>query len=167
MKALSLAIVLAGLVPRLFALEDTPNNRAKLADRFVRTFPVQDWWAGVEGSIESTIPKNQRDLARSILRYMDWNAVARAWRQAIIEVFSVDEIQALAEAYSSPVGRSMMRKAGSRMSAGELQATENYFSTPIGRSILRKQPIFASTMEQVWKREILKAYFKAALQERR
>jgi hypothetical protein len=44
MKTLLVAIVSASLMTHLFGLQDTPENRAELADRLIRTFPIQDWW---------------------------------------------------------------------------------------------------------------------------
>jgi hypothetical protein len=42
MKSLRIAVIMAGLTTSLVALEDTPDNRAKLAERYLQTFPVQD-----------------------------------------------------------------------------------------------------------------------------
>ena len=161
MKSLSVAMVLAGLMTHLFALQDTPENRAKLTDRLIRTFPIQDWWVSAERKMQN-VPNDQRDLAVSVLRHMNWDVIVQAMRQAMIEIYSADELQALVAAYSSPVGRSIMRKQGSYESTEELNAAEGFFSSPIGQSIRRKQRIFTSKMEPIYKREALKAIAKAA-----
>jgi WD40 domain-containing protein len=38
------------LMTHLFALPDTPENRAELTDRLIRTFPIQDWWVSADGA---------------------------------------------------------------------------------------------------------------------
>jgi hypothetical protein len=162
MKTLLGAIVLASLVvTRLFALQDTLENRAELADRLIRTFPVQDWWASAERMMQN-VPKDQRDLLVSILRHMNWEVITQAMRQTMMEIYSADELQALIAVYSSPVGRAIMRNQGSYQSTEELKAAEGFFSSSIGQSIRRKQPIFISKMEPVYKREMLKAMAIAA-----
>ena len=161
MKTLSVAMVLAGLMTHLFALPDTPENRAELTDRLIRTFPIQDWWVSAERTMQN-VPDDQRDLARSVLRHMNWDVIVQAMRQVMIEIYSADELQALIAAYSSPVGRSIMRNQGAYESTEELKAAEGFFSSPVGQSIRRKQRIFNSKMEPIYKREVLKAFAKAA-----
>jgi hypothetical protein len=53
MKTLMVAIVLASLMTPLFGLQDTPENRAELADRLIRTFPIQDWWVSAERTMQN------------------------------------------------------------------------------------------------------------------
>jgi hypothetical protein len=161
MKTLLVAIVSASLMTHLFGLQDTPENRAELADRLIRTFPIQDWWVSAERTMQN-VPNDQRDLIVSILRHMNWDVIVRAMRQTMIEIYSAEELPALIAAYGSPVGRSIMRNQGSYESTEELKAAEGFFSSPIGQSIRRKQRIFISRMEPVYKREILKAIATAA-----
>jgi hypothetical protein len=164
-KTLSVTIVLAGLMTHLFALQDTPENRAVLTDRLMRTFPIQDWWVPVERGMQryimQNVPNNQRALMRSlmvsVLRRMNWDVIGQATRQTLIEIYSTDELQALIAAYSSPVGRSYLRNVGSYESTENLKAAEGFFSSPIGQSIRRKARIYISKMEPVYKQEMMKA----------
>jgi len=64
MKTLRIAVILAGLTTSLFALEDTPDNRAKLAEHYLQTFPVQDLWK----AIERAMPEEHRELATRVLQ---------------------------------------------------------------------------------------------------
>jgi hypothetical protein len=86
--------------------------------------------------------------------------VAQEVRRVIIEVYSADEIQALTDAYTSPVGRSILRKQGSVLSANESGAARDFFNTPIGQSILRKQQIYNSQIQPILKKEWEKAAAK-------
>jgi hypothetical protein len=168
-KTLSVAIVLAGLMTHLFALQDTPENRAVLTDRLMRTFPIQDFWVPVERMMQRNIqnlPNNQRALMRtlvvSVLRHMNWDVIGQAMRQTMIEIYSADELQALIAAYSSPVGRSYLRNLESYESTGNLKAAEAFFSSPVGQSIRRKGLIFISKIEPVYKQEMWTAIFIVA-----
>ena len=156
-----LAIVLVAQITHLFALQDTPENRAELADRLMRTFPVQEWWESAEKTLRN-LPNNKRDLIVSVLRHMNWEVIAQAMRQTMIEIYSADELQALVGAYSSSVGRSVMRNQGSQQSAADSKAAEVFFSSPIGQSILRKQAMFLSKVQPVYKQEMMRALAIAA-----
>jgi len=157
-------MVLAGLVMHLFALQDTSENRAELTDRLMRTYPIQDWWVNAERTIQrnmQNVPNNQRAPMRalviSVLRHMNWDVIGQAMRQAMIEIYSADKLQAMIVANSSPVGRSFIRNWGLYQSTENLKAAEGLFSSPIGQSIRRKQRIFISKIEPVYKQEALKA----------
>jgi len=171
-KTLSVAIVLAGLMTHLFALQDTPENRAVLTDRLMRTFPIQDWWVAAERmmqrniqNVTQNVPSNQRAPMRAVmravmvsaLRHMNWDVIGQAMRRTMIEIYSADELQALIAAYSSPVGRSYLRNSGSYESTESLKAAQAFLSSPIGQSIRRKTLIVTSKMEPLLKREISKA----------
>ena len=91
---------------------------------------------------------------------MNWKVVIEAMRQILIETYTADEIQALTEAYGSSIGRSILRKQGSFLSASELQATQKFLSTPTGQSLLRKQERFAARMQPIIRKEVLKAAAK-------
>lgn len=161
MKTLRIAVIMAGLTTSHFALEDTPDNRAKLAERYLKTFPVQDLWQ----AIEKAIPEEHRELATRVLRNVNWKIVIQAVRETLIKTYTVDEIQAITDAYSSPVGRSILRKQGSFLSVDELRATQEFLSTPIGQSILRKRHTFKYKMQSILKKELLKAVAKVVTEE--
>jgi hypothetical protein len=165
-KTLSVTIVLAGLMTHLFALQDTPENRAVLTDRLMRTFPIQDWWVPAERLVQryimQNVPNNQRALMRalmeSVFRHVNWDVIGQATRQTLIEIYSADELQDLIAAYSSPVLRSYLRNVGSYESTENLKAAEGFFSSPIGQSLRRKVRIYISKMEPVCKQETMKAF---------
>jgi len=159
MKTQPIATILIGLTTSLFALEDTPNNRAKLADRLMQSFPLQDFWAPAQRKLDAS-PRNQREFIVALLRHMDWNAVGQAVRRSVIEIYTANEIQALIDAYASPVGRSILRKGGLNLSAEESSAARRFFGTPIGQSIKRKSQIFNSRMQPILKNELAKAAIK-------
>jgi hypothetical protein len=160
MKILRIATLLTGLATSLLALEDTPENRAKLVKHYLETFPVEDMWQGFERNIEGNLPEQQRELARRALQDVNWKVIIEAMRQILIETYTVDEIQALTEAYGSSIGRSILRKQGSFLSASELQATQKFLSAPTGQSLLRKQERFAARMQPIIRKEVLKAAAK-------
>ena len=160
MKILRIVAMLTGLATSLLALEDTPENRAKLVKHYLETFPIEDMWKAFERNIEVNFPEQQRPLVKKLLQDVNWKAVIEAMRQILIETYTVDEIKALTEAYRSSIGRSILRKQGSFLSASQLQATQKFLSTPTGQSISRKQERFVSRMQPIIRKEVLKAAAK-------
>ena len=96
---------------------------------------------------------------------VNWKIVMQAVREILIKTYTVDEIQAITDAYSSPVGRSIVRKQGSFLSVDELRATQKFFSTPTGQSILRKRHTVKYKMQSILKKELLKAVAKVVTEE--
>lgn len=153
------------LTINVLAFEDTPDNRAKLADRFIRNFPFQDFSASLQRKLDK-MPEEKRNNALSVLQHVNWDAVVAAIRRAIIEIFSADEIQVLTDAYTDPAKRSILRKQWSDLSADESGAILSFFSTPLGQSILRKWPTYNSKIQAILSNE-LNAAAKAVVNERR
>jgi hypothetical protein len=132
MKILRIATLLTALATSLLALEDTPENRAKLVKHYLETFPVEDMWQGFERNIEGNFPEQQRELARRALQDVNWKVIIEAMRQILIETYTVDEIQALTEAYGSSIGRSILRKQGSFCPPVSYRLLKSFLALPRG-----------------------------------
>ena len=157
MKSLPSIIIIVGLTTGLFALEDTPANRTRLAERLIQTFPMHELWA----SVERQITQQQREQLTVLFRYFNWKTFTKSIKQILIETYTADEIKALTDAYNSPVGRSILKKQGSSfLSAAELRTVQEFCSSPIGQSIMRKQRIYFPKLKPILAKEFVKAWNK-------
>ncbi len=109
MKPIALALLLTLLSLPGFALEDTPANRQREADRYLLATPPREMMANITEEMAKTLPPDQRAPFQSLLALVDINAVTKVMRQAMIKNFSADELKALADFYGSPAGKSAMK----------------------------------------------------------
>ncbi|MGH8045677.1 MAG: DUF2059 domain-containing protein [Chthoniobacterales bacterium] len=108
-----LLIVLCGLSLNCLALEDTPENRAKEADRYLSATPPAELFADMTANMAKNMPEGQREQFTTMMtKNLDIAALSEAMKQSMIKVFTADELQALANFYSSKEGKSAMKKFG-------------------------------------------------------
>jgi hypothetical protein len=113
---LSIVFLLA-LTPAALAMEDTPQNREQQVDRYLKLVPPQAMFADMMSKISRNVPPNERDMFVNMMtKHLDFEAVTKAMRAAMLKTFTADELGALADFYGSPVGKSAMRKMGDYMS---------------------------------------------------
>lgn len=104
------------MTPAAWAMEDTPENRAAQVDRYLKAIPPETVLADVAEKVAKTLPPEQRQAYVSMLtKHMDMPRFTQAMRGALIKWFTADEAQAMAEFYSSPTGKSIMKKMGDYM----------------------------------------------------
>jgi hypothetical protein len=116
MKLLHTSIVLFVLTNRLVALDDTPENRAKAADRYLQVVPVQERMAEIVDKLALYLPAPQRELFKSAMtKHLDFKAVIQATERALIKTFTADELQAMSDFNSTPNGKCISKKLGSYM----------------------------------------------------
>lgn len=97
----------------LLAIEDTPENRAKQADRYIAVSSPKDLMADVAEQVSKSAPPEQAQQIRELLtKDVDMDKLTKAMRSAMIKNFTADELSALADFYGSPVGKSAMKKIG-------------------------------------------------------
>lgn len=100
-----------------FALEDSPANRAREADRYLAATPPKDLIAEMVTQIAKTMPaENRQSFEQGFAKSLDVATLAKAMKDAMVRTFTADELKALADFYSSPIGKSAMKKMGSYMS---------------------------------------------------
>jgi hypothetical protein len=99
-----------------FALEDTPQNREREVSRYLKAMSPEEMMADMTNKVAATLPAEQRDgFIKMMTKYLDMARVTAAVREAMVKSFSADELQALADFYSSPVAKSAMGKMGNYM----------------------------------------------------
>jgi hypothetical protein len=109
MKPIALALLFTLLTLPAIALEDTPANRQREADRYLLASPPREMMASITEEMAKTMPSDQRAPFQSLLALVDIDAVTQVMRQAMIKNFSADELKALADFYGSPAGKSAMK----------------------------------------------------------
>ena len=108
-----------------FALEDTPDNRATQADRYLEVQSPQAMIFDMAEQMSRSLPPERREAYIRIYRqHMDMAAITRTIRDSLIQFFTADELKALADFYGSTEGKSAMAKFGKYMAhiAPALQA---------------------------------------------
>jgi len=115
-KTLLLMAAIVLLCTTLWALEDTPANRDQQADRYLAAMPVKEMMDDMVKQMSKFIPEAQRQKMQDVItKHLDTAAVEKAIKEAMIKNFTADELKALADFYSSPVGKSAMKKMGAYM----------------------------------------------------
>jgi hypothetical protein len=110
-----LGLFMAASLPAL-ALEDTPENREREASRYLKITPPEELLADMTDKLAATLPEEQRaGFIDMMTKHLDMAHVTGAMREGMVKTFSADELQALADFYSSPVAKSAIAKMGTYM----------------------------------------------------
>jgi hypothetical protein len=111
-----LNIVLLSVVATAFALDDTPVNRTKEAERYLKATPPEEMMKDVADNMAMNIsPESRTEFKDLMTKHLDLTAITKAIKGAMVKNFTADELKALADFYSSPVGKAAMKKYGSYM----------------------------------------------------
>jgi hypothetical protein len=112
----ALAFCLSCNLPAM-ALDDTPANRAAQADIYLQAVPPRSVLNDMTEKLAEKLPEDQRATFQALMtKNLDMTAVTDVMRSAMIKNFTADELQALADFYGSPIGKSAMAKMGTYMS---------------------------------------------------
>jgi len=102
----------------LSAIEDTEANRVKAADRYLAATPISELMTDmVEKMGENQPPEKQAWIKNVMTNLMDFKALEKIMKTTMTRTFTADELNALADFYSSPSGKSAMKKFGTYMAA--------------------------------------------------
>jgi hypothetical protein len=114
-RLLCLGLYLGCSLPA-FAIEDTPQNRAQQAARYLQAAPPEGIVEDMARRIAAGLPQDKRQPFIAAME-KDANAAAikDAAQAALVKVFTADELKGLADFYSSPVTKSAMSKMGTYM----------------------------------------------------
>ena len=96
-----------------WALEDTTANRQEQAARYLQATPPKEMFQDMAEQVAKTMPADQRDDFKAlILKYLDIDAVTKVMKDSLVKEFTADELKAMADFYSSPAGKSSVKKMG-------------------------------------------------------
>ncbi|RII25336.1 MAG: hypothetical protein CXR31_14150 [Geobacter sp.] len=122
MKRLVLITMILFASNTAFAIQDTPEQRNKEADRYLAVTPPREMFQDVAEQMALNLPPDQREQFRNIMtKYLDIEAVTKSMKESMVKLFTADELAALADFYGSPIGVSATKKMGAYM--GELMPT--------------------------------------------
>ncbi len=114
-RSLILALALICSLPAL-ALEDTPENRAQEAGRYLEAVPPDVAVANLSRRIAASLPQPQQaQFLADMKKDVNMAAVREGAKAALAKVFTADELNALANFYGSPLGKSSTEKMGHYM----------------------------------------------------
>ena len=119
MKRLFLAICVSLMVVSIcFAADvpDTAENRKIAAKRYLAVAPMADMLEDIIEKVTRNYPADQGNAYADYLRKMvKIDVLEKASLASMVKHFTVGELNALADFYGSPEGRSVMGKMGAYM----------------------------------------------------
>jgi hypothetical protein len=112
LKKLTLIVVLAGLSWAVPAVaQDTVGNRMVAAEKYADTVDFNKMFEGMIVEMARNIPSNKRkSFVREMRQSMNAQRVRNIAINSMVQVFTVDELNLLAQFYGSPTGKSIMKK---------------------------------------------------------
>jgi hypothetical protein len=110
-----LNLVIGCSAPAL-AMEDTPQNRAEEASRYLQAVPAEAVAADMARRMAASLPQaQQQPFMAAMQRDVNIAAINSAAQTALVKVFTADELKALADFYSAPLTKSAMAKMSAYM----------------------------------------------------
>jgi hypothetical protein len=97
-------------------MEDNKANRGKQAERYMAAMPVREMFSDMAEQMGKNLPADQRKAFKDLMtKHIDVPAMEKAIKAALMKNFTAEELKALADFYSSPVGKSAMKKMAGYM----------------------------------------------------
>jgi hypothetical protein len=122
------------------ALEDNKANREQEADRYLAVMPVREVVADMAEQMGKNLPVDKRQRFRGLFtKYVDVAAMEKVMKAALVKHLTADELKALADFYSTPVGKSAMKKMTGPYTADTLPTVRS--------EVMKAQAKAASEME--------------------
>ena len=95
---------------------DSPETRRHEAERYLQANPPKAVFADMADKMAANLPPDQREQFKRVMTtQLDVAALTKAMTDAMVKEFTTEELKALADFYSSPVGKSAMQKFGAYM----------------------------------------------------
>ncbi len=95
------------------AIEDTPENRAKEADRYFEAAAPKEMLDEMTTQMAVAVPDAEKAKFKELLtKHFNYEAFVKSMKDAMVRHFTATELSALADFYSSEVGKSAMKKMG-------------------------------------------------------
>ena len=109
-------ILVLALACSAFALDDTPQNRAAQAERYLEATPLSEMFKDLAEQGARNLSPDQRTQFKELLtKHLDLGSLTESVKEIMIKHFTADELMALADFYGSTVGKSAMKKFGAYM----------------------------------------------------
>ena len=93
--------------------EDTPQSRRQAAERYLKVVPPQELIKDTAENVATNLPEAKRGpFVEAMTKQLDLQKLNQVMIDSMVNRFTVKEINALADFYGSPEGRSVMKKFG-------------------------------------------------------
>lgn len=103
--------------PNVSHAQDTTGNRLAAAERYADTFDFQSMMEQTVSQLAANVPPNQRQAYMAEMAKLEWGWLRNMAITSMVQVFTTDELRALADFYGSPVGREIFSKFPAYMGA--------------------------------------------------
>jgi hypothetical protein len=111
---ISIIAVLLLLPMQAFALENTIGNRVIVANRFIETTDLNGLWQDAVARSLANLPAKEQDRVRVALQRAGAERIVERVRAAMVDAmlqtFTADELQSLADFFGSATGRAISKK---------------------------------------------------------
>ncbi|HYC72553.1 MAG TPA: DUF2059 domain-containing protein [Opitutaceae bacterium] len=129
------ALLFTLMAGSLLAVDDSPASRATQADRYLQAASAKEMFADLANEMSKSMPPDQRAEFQALMtRHLNVTQLESDMKTAMVRHFTAEELQALADFYGSPVGKSAMKKMGGYMT--ELMPL---IQAEVGRAVGRAQ----------------------------
>ena len=92
-------------------LADTKANRSREAARYLKALPPAEFVGDMIFNMAQNLPASQRkEFIDKMTQNFDFDAVRKVTMESLVRHLTAEELAALADLYSSPVGKSAMKK---------------------------------------------------------
>lgn len=96
-----------------FGIDDTPENRAKEADRYLEAAAPREMLDEMTTQMAVAVPDAEKGRFKELLtKHFNYESFTKSMKDAMVRHFTATELAALADFYSSEVGKSAMKKMG-------------------------------------------------------
>ena len=110
LTATVLLVLLTVCVAPVAAQDDRTARRAA-AERYIAVADLDSMWNGTIAELAKTLPsEHQRPFVAYMEQMIDTTRMRGMLAQSMIDTFTVTELNALADFYGSPAGKSIMKK---------------------------------------------------------
>ena len=116
MKKIVLVIGLILVASNALCMDDSPSNRMIEAERYLQTTPPQALFEDMAEQMANHLASSERRIFKGLMmKHLDLEALTEAFKKALVDNFTANELGALADFYGSEVGKSAMKKFGTYM----------------------------------------------------
>jgi hypothetical protein len=116
MKKIVLVIGLILVASNALCIDDSPSNRRIEAERYLEATPPQALFEDMaEQMAYNLAPSERKNFKDLIMKHLDLEALTAAFKKALVDNFTAEELGALADFYGTEVGKSAMKKFGTYM----------------------------------------------------
>ncbi|WP_103027616.1 DUF2059 domain-containing protein [Salinibacter altiplanensis] len=113
--ALVLLLTFAGVASAQETDRDTKAELRQAAKEYLEVQPVEKMMSDVAEKTTAQMPGERKEMTQALMDEVRYDTLRTAMIDAMTATFTVEEIEALTQFYSTPEGRSVMEKMSTYM----------------------------------------------------